>query len=186
MAVNPGNREATKEALALALARGLNVKLAAKEAGVCEKTAYTYRKEEGFDELVKRLQGELFAQAVGILAGQSALAAATLAHLMLSPQERVKLAASRSVLEEARAWRGSEVLAEQVAELRRQVEAINRGGAHGGDQPAQGGAGPAHPGGGPGPGPAAGGPGGGAGGDGAGRLAADAPTIPFPPDDAAV
>src|SRR4051812_39592788 len=99
MAVNPGNREGRKRALAMALARGLSVEGAAAEAGVSEKTAHNYRKEPGFAELVRRLRGELFGQAVAVLAGVSALAAATLAGLLQSADEKVKLGAAKAVLD---------------------------------------------------------------------------------------
>src|SRR4051812_25829773 len=104
MSAKAGNREARKQALALALARGFSVRAASAEAGVGERTAHSYRREAGFDELVRRYRAELFTKAVSVLAGGADVAAGALLGLLKSGEEKIVLGSARAVL--AAAQRG--------------------------------------------------------------------------------
>jgi hypothetical protein len=94
-----GNGNARREALALALAKGQDVRAACAEAKVAERTARLWREDPAFTERVKQLQAELFAEAVAVLAAGNRKAADRLVKLVDSDNEKVSLAAARSVLE---------------------------------------------------------------------------------------
>jgi hypothetical protein len=92
----------------MALARGLSVEAAAREAKMSARTAYTYRKSPGFAERVREIHAEMFSAAVGVLAWANRNAAAGLVVLMTSKDERVKHAACRDVLTIGRTMRADE------------------------------------------------------------------------------
>ena len=104
-------------ALALALARGLSVRDAAKAAGLSERTAYRRAADSDFRQQVSRARADLVAEAVGILADQSTAAARTLADLLSSPSDTVRLRAAVALLDSA--MKGVEVsdTAERIAWL---------------------------------------------------------------------
>ncbi len=118
-----GNAEARREALALHLAKGLAVAQAATAAGVAVRTAFEWRADPAFAARVKELRGELFAQAVGILASVNGLAAAKIGCLIQSDDEKVALAAVKATLELGRSLRETEDLQERLAELEERLRA---------------------------------------------------------------
>ena len=104
-------------ALTVALARGLSVRDAARAAGLSERTAYRRASESDFRQEVSRARAALLAQAVGVLADQSTAAARTLADLLSSPSDAIRLRAAVALL--GCAVRGVEVsdVAERIAWL---------------------------------------------------------------------
>jgi hypothetical protein len=88
-------------ALILALARGEGVPAAAKAAGLAERTARRRANDPDFRQQVSRVRCDLLARAAGILADQSTAAARTLADLLSSPSETVRLRAAVALLDSA-------------------------------------------------------------------------------------
>jgi hypothetical protein len=129
------------DALLLALAGGLGIAAAARQAQVHERTVRRRLADADFRRRVNEARAAMVGEAVGRLALAGGLAAVTLAQLVKdAASDAVKLGACRAVLEHM--FRGVEVdtLARQLAELAREVEALkhDRGGA---DTPAGEGAG---------------------------------------------
>ncbi|HEY7063604.1 MAG TPA: hypothetical protein VII06_19145 [Chloroflexota bacterium] len=85
-------------ALVLALARGASVREAAREARLSERSAYRRAADADFRQEVSRARVTLLAQAVGVLADQSTAAARTLAGLLDSPSETIRLRAAVALL----------------------------------------------------------------------------------------
>jgi hypothetical protein len=110
-------RRDINEELVLALALGASVAQAAQQAGISKRTAFRRIKEPGFQTRVETAKSELVAQAVGRLSGTGLKAAQTIDSLLDNRNPRIRLAASRAVLEFM--FRGSE-----LDTLRRRVEAI--------------------------------------------------------------
>jgi len=107
------------ESLVLALARGLNVRSAAKVSGYSERQAHRKLDDPAFRIRVSNVRSEVVGQAVGILAAAGAEAARTLRKLLASPADQVKLAAARSILEVGNKLR-------ETTELAKRIEAIER------------------------------------------------------------
>jgi hypothetical protein len=173
-----------QEAVALALAVGQAVQEAANTTGVGRRTIYRWFKRPAFRRRIAELRAELFGQAVGRLANLAGTAAQTLAGLLESQSETVRLQAARAVLDLGPRLRESTELAAQVAELRAAVEGNYGLPKSGTPQTEEAGAGrptdwQLNAGGPPG------GPGAGAevGGDVAGPVAGETAAIPFTTDD---
>jgi transposase-like protein len=111
--------DARREALALALARGLSVRAAARKIGCAESTAFAWRLETGFSERVAVLRSELFCKAVAVLAAFNGRAVAVLGTLLRSENEKVRLQAARSVLELGHSLRSDGELEARVAAIER-------------------------------------------------------------------
>jgi transposase-like protein len=111
--------QAKRDTLALALAQGRTVKDAAAEAGVSERTAYTWKSADDFRKRVEGLRAELFEAAVGKLAANSAGAADALGSLIASRNESIKLGAARIILETGARLR-------EALELRRRLDELER------------------------------------------------------------
>jgi hypothetical protein len=126
MTLKNGHGDVRREALAMALAKGLNVLAAATEAKISEKTAHRWTREEGFGARVHRIRDAMFSEAVGALATVNRMAAVTLAQLLKSPDEKVRLAASKAILETGAALHEKAGLARQVSELREAVDELTR------------------------------------------------------------
>jgi hypothetical protein len=117
MAAQRGNKQARVEALALALARGHDVKGAAREVGISERCAHNYRQEPGFADLVQRLKGELFADAVAVPAGGARFASGQLLDLTRSGTEQVRLQPSKGVLLVGHAFRKDDDFERRLQQL---------------------------------------------------------------------
>lgn len=96
------------------LAAGLPLALAAKKAGVSERTARRRLKAPAFRKLVDDLKAEAVGRAVSILGRTMSKAAVELARLLKSADERTRLQAAREVI-------GLGLKARQVEELERRV-----------------------------------------------------------------
>jgi hypothetical protein len=111
-----------REAVALALAGGSNVRDAAGACGVGERTVFTWLKDPAFRDRVDAIRSDLFALAVGRLAGLSGQAAEVLGGLLASRSEAIRLQAARSILDYGPRLRDSVELARRIEELKRQLE----------------------------------------------------------------
>jgi hypothetical protein len=96
-----GDRHRGDMALILALAEGLTVDAAAKQARVSPATVYRRRREPAFRAAVNEARRETWVQAVGRIATATTAAADTLKALLDSPMDQVRVAAARSILEHA-------------------------------------------------------------------------------------
>jgi hypothetical protein len=115
-----------REAAALALARGLNVKAAAKESGVGLRTLHRWLAEDqAFQRRAGELRDQLFSQALGRLSDLAGLAADTLRDLLGSKDDKVRLQAARTVLESAGTYRQTVELSARLASLEQQLERGN-------------------------------------------------------------
>jgi hypothetical protein len=114
-------RNGRRWAVALALAAGRTVRDAAAACGVGERTVYTWLKDPAFAERVAQVRSELFALAVGKLAGLAGGAADALGGLLASASEAVRLQAARAVLEYGPRLRESDALAREIDDLKRQL-----------------------------------------------------------------
>jgi hypothetical protein len=143
------------DAIVTALAAGGNVASAARHAGVHERTVERRLKDPAFRARVDEARAEMVRAAVGRLAAVGALAADKLHALLGAKAESVQLGAARSILDYMLRGAEIEVLAREVADLKRLVAEVRHDpGVYAG-----------------GAGPAAGGPPGGAGGPGDERPA---------------
>lgn len=124
-----GDRQNADELLAGYLASGMRIEDAARKAGVAESTAYRRRRNPKFQQRVQELRNEMLGRAVGILADGASEASATLWWLVQKAKsESVRLGACRALLEMGTRLRESAELAEQVADLRRQLEELKNNG----------------------------------------------------------
>jgi hypothetical protein len=124
-----GSRKSADDALVAALAGGNTVEAAAALCAVSEATVYRRLREPGFRRRVSWARAELLERALGHLAQGSAEAAIQLRNLVAdSKDERVKLGACRTILEMGARLRETVELAEDLAEMQRQLEDLQRGG----------------------------------------------------------
>ena len=86
--------------LVLAMAGGADVKGAAAEAGMSERTAHRRIRDPEFAKRVAAARDAIWQQAVGQLAGSATEAAETLRELLHSSSEMAKLRAAIAILEE--------------------------------------------------------------------------------------
>jgi hypothetical protein len=91
--------ENAKAVVATLLASGQTIVSAAEKAGVSERCVRKWLAQEEFKAKVEELRNEAVASAMHRLSAEMATAAATLADLMASRDQRVRLRASRSILE---------------------------------------------------------------------------------------
>ncbi len=139
-----GARKAADDALVAALAGGSTVQAAAQLGGVSEATVYRRLKDPAFRRRIATARAEVLERALGHLAQGSAEAAIVLRSLLAeSKDERIRLAAARAVLELGPRLREDVEVAEEIAELRRQLEDLQRAGS--GADTAEGPAGGAGP-----------------------------------------
>jgi hypothetical protein len=116
----------TKRAISAGLAATAAAAVADQSQGASEASAFSWKADPAFVERVNELRGELFSQAVNILAGMNGTAARRLAKLVQSTNEKVALAAARTVLEVGRTLRESDELVQRVAKLERTLSGARR------------------------------------------------------------
>jgi hypothetical protein len=92
-------RQNADEALALALASGQTLRLAAEAAGIGERTAARRWADAEFRRRVSVLRGDLVGRALGRMADGMSAAADVLRQLLAAESESVRLGAARSLLE---------------------------------------------------------------------------------------
>ena len=106
-----------------ALARGLTLKEAARQAKVGETTAWRRWQEPAFRQAVAEQRGALLGKASGVLAEATGRAAETLAELLGAEAASIRLAAARAVLDQATRMAELLDLAERVGKLEAQSQA---------------------------------------------------------------
>src|SRR4051812_25728576 len=92
-------RRTADEKLAVALASGALVADAAKAAGVSESTVYNRLDDPAFRALLAETRQAIWTRACDRLADNAVLAAVKLGELLNAENEKVALAAARSILE---------------------------------------------------------------------------------------
>jgi hypothetical protein len=121
-----GRRTHAEQLLLARLAAGCSVEQAAQAAGVSVRTAYRRLAESDFQQRLAVARDELLSATLGELVGSAAEAVATLRELLSAREERVRLAAARTVLEQLLRLRETLTLAQRLAALERALE--SRGG----------------------------------------------------------
>lgn len=107
---------------ALAVAAGKAIAMAAAEAGIGERTLYTWLTKPAFKRRVDELRGRLVSEAVGKLSKSMSGAAEVLEKLLRSRDEGTRLKASRAILELAVRLRDHDEMARRLAELERRLD----------------------------------------------------------------
>jgi hypothetical protein len=97
-----GNTLARQTMFALALAKGLNTREAAKQAGIAESTGYRWSGERNVAEMVNTYRLQIVRETVGKLSDLGTIAVARLSELVRSSDEAIALKASVAVLSEVR------------------------------------------------------------------------------------
>jgi hypothetical protein len=95
MASSPHRREIA----ATALATGRTIRAAARQAGVSERTLGGWNSEPEFAARVQAIRSSLLERCLGSMAGALSKAARTLKRLLQSPDDRVKYASAKSLIE---------------------------------------------------------------------------------------
>jgi hypothetical protein len=112
-----------REAAALAIACGKNVKAAAEATGVGERTLHRWlRKDPLFQQRVDELREELFDKAAGRLSDMSVDAAETLGELLKSSDEKIRLQAARLIIENACTLRQSTEFSNRLGAMEKFIE----------------------------------------------------------------
>jgi AcrR family transcriptional regulator len=99
--VSGGARHGADDALVLAIATGCTREQAAERVGVSEATVYRRLGEPDFGRRVAAVRAELLEQAIGRLVDATTEAADTLRSLLTAESDSVRLAAARTLLEQA-------------------------------------------------------------------------------------
>jgi len=103
--------------IAAALASGTSLGEAAEQFGVSRKTVQRYLARPGFQRLVARLRGELIATALGRMSQQMTRAADTIAALLDSDEQHIRLRAGRAMLSLGLRLRDSVEIADRIQHL---------------------------------------------------------------------
>ena len=109
-----------------ALAAGSPVDQAAETAGVSVRTAYRRLADPGFARRLAQARDELISSALGELVECASEAVAALRALLQAKDERVRLGAARSTLEQLLRLRETLTLSQRLAALERSVQAQHR------------------------------------------------------------
>jgi hypothetical protein len=115
----PGRKR--DDTLVAQLAVGKSVEDAALAAGVSRATAFRRLAEDAFQRRVTEARGEFLKQVAGQLADGARKATETLLNLLQSGNERIRLVAARSVIEQAMKAHDLTVLEGRVEELEKIV-----------------------------------------------------------------
>jgi hypothetical protein len=106
-----------REAAALALAGGRNVRDTAADTGIGSRTLFRWLQDSAFRIRVAELRSQLFEHAVGKLAHLAGNAVDTLANLLHSQSESVRLQAAKAILDAGPRLRENVELSLRVTEL---------------------------------------------------------------------
>lgn len=117
MPQNVPKNDRRREPAALALACGRSATDTARACGVNRKTVFRWLQDDAFQARIRELRGEMFQRAVGRLSEVSGKAAGTLAALLDSQNEMVRLAAARLVLSIGQNLHEIEDLARRIEDL---------------------------------------------------------------------
>lgn len=106
--------------MALALARGLSVRAAAKASGYSERQAHRRRADEAFCRRVETIRFDLLDRAVGALQAANVDAVSTLRQLLKKESPpAVRLAAARAILD-------ASVKLSDAFEIRQRLESLEQ------------------------------------------------------------
>jgi hypothetical protein len=119
-------RSRSDELLLGALAAGSPVDQAAETAGISVRTAYRRLADPGFARRLAQARDELISSALGELVACASEAVATLRALLQAKDERVRLGAARSTLEQLLRLRETLTLSQRLAALERSLQAQKR------------------------------------------------------------
>jgi len=122
-----GDRNRGDELLLGALAAGSSVEQAAETAGISVRTAYRRLAEPAFARRLAQARDELISSALGELVECASEAVATLRALLSASDERVRLGAAKSTLEQLLRLRETLTLSQRLAALERTVQTRSRG-----------------------------------------------------------
>ncbi len=121
------NRPKHTDAIVLALAQGLGVAAAARQAQVHERTVRRRLADPDFRARVDQARAGMVSEAVGRLSLAGGAAATVLAQLVGSAgSEAVRLGACRAVLDHMFRGVEADTLARQLAELRAEIAEVKR------------------------------------------------------------
>ncbi|HEY7157970.1 MAG TPA: hypothetical protein VH575_28700 [Gemmataceae bacterium] len=95
-----GSKKAADAALVAHLAAGVSPAAAAKLAGVSEATAYRRLADPDFRQRVEKARSDFWDRALGIMSNGAAESAIVLRKLLRSDDERIKLQAAKTLLEQ--------------------------------------------------------------------------------------
>jgi len=123
-----GERSRGEDSLLAALAAGSTVEDAARAAGLSSRTAYRRLADPGFARRLAQTRDELISNALGELVDCASEAVATLRALLSASDERVRLGAAKSTLEQLLRLRETLTLSQRLAALERSVQAQSRRG----------------------------------------------------------
>ncbi|MBI4319362.1 MAG: LacI family DNA-binding transcriptional regulator [Chloroflexi bacterium] len=110
-------RRKADSCLIVALASGLTMRDAAKQAGVSEKTVARRLADPAFRRQVAAEKAAMIARATAMLADASTEAVTTLRRLLQAEAESVRLGAARSILELGVKLKDSQELEQRIAAL---------------------------------------------------------------------
>jgi hypothetical protein len=116
------------ELLLRALAAGSSVEDAARTAGVSVRTAYRRLADPVFSRKLAEARDELIAAALTELVQSASEAVATLRGLLGASDERVRLGAAKSTLDQLLRLRETLALSQRLATLERAMQHQNRSG----------------------------------------------------------
>jgi hypothetical protein len=103
--------------LALALASGTPVGIAAEQTGVSRKTVARYLAKPAFRRLVARLRGDMLATALGRMTENMTRAADTVAALLDAPEPHIRLRAARALMSFGLKFRESVDVTDRIRDL---------------------------------------------------------------------
>jgi hypothetical protein len=121
----PQHRRGDEQLLG-ALAAGHAVEEAARAAGISQRTAYRRLADPAFQRRLAGARDNLVTEALGELVASAAAAVGTLRTLLDARDDRIKLGAAKTLLEQLLRIRETVALAERVAALERRQEQARR------------------------------------------------------------
>jgi len=119
------SRARSDELLLASLAAGSSVEQAAQAAGLSVRTAYRRLADPAFAGRLAQARDELITNALGELVDSASGAVATLRALLEAPDERVKLGAAKTILDQLLRIRETLTLSQRLATLERALQAGN-------------------------------------------------------------
>jgi hypothetical protein len=121
-------RNRADELLLTRLAAGATVEQAANAAGLSARTAYRRLADPAFTRRLAQARDELISGALGELVECASEAVATLRALLSASDERVRLGAAKSTLEQLLRLRETLTLSQRLAVLERTMQQRQRSG----------------------------------------------------------
>lgn len=117
-------RHNADEQLLMALACGVTVENAARQAGISPRTAYRRLAEPDFRQRLQKMRGDMVSRTAGTLTAAASEAVRTLLELLKNPtSSAVRLGAARAVLEIGMKLREVADLEVRLADLEQRIGA---------------------------------------------------------------